>query len=48
MKLSLRFIALIGVIVPRRLRSVLTVFLIGLVMWGIVSLLVTGVREHAD
>ena len=33
---------------PRRLRSVLTVFVIGLLFWGVVSLLVAGVREHAD
>ncbi|MFO1337509.1 MAG: hypothetical protein U1F53_04620 [Burkholderiaceae bacterium] len=33
---------------PRRLRSVLTVFVVGLLAWGIVSLLVAGVREHVD
>lgn len=33
---------------PRRVRSVLTVFLVGLVVWGVVSLLVAGVREHVD
>jgi capsular polysaccharide transport system permease protein len=33
---------------PRRIRSVLTVFAIGLVAWGIVSLLVASVREHVD
>jgi len=33
---------------PRRIRAVLTVFIIGLVAWGVVSLLVAGVREHVD
>jgi capsular polysaccharide transport system permease protein len=33
---------------PRRVRSVFTVFLVGLLVWGVVSLLVAGVREHAD
>ena len=31
---------------PKRLHGVLATFLIGLLLWGIVSLLVTGVREH--
>jgi capsular polysaccharide transport system permease protein len=33
---------------PRRIRAVLTVFVIGLLAWGVVSLLVAGVREHVD
>lgn len=33
---------------PRRIRSLLTVFAVGLVAWGIVSLLVASVREHVD
>jgi len=33
---------------PRRLRSVITVFLLGLVAWGVGSLLVASIREHAD
>lgn len=33
---------------PERLRSILTVFVIGLIGWGVVSLLVAGVREHMD
>jgi capsular polysaccharide transport system permease protein len=33
---------------PRRLRSVFTVFLIGLAAWGVVSLLVAAIREHSD
>jgi capsular polysaccharide transport system permease protein len=33
---------------PRRIRSLLTVLAVGLVAWGIVSLLVASVREHVD
>jgi capsular polysaccharide transport system permease protein len=33
---------------PRRIRSVLTVFLIGLILWGVASLVVAAVLEHAD
>jgi capsular polysaccharide transport system permease protein len=33
---------------PRRIRSVFTVFLIGLIVWGVLSLLVAAVREHSD
>lgn len=33
---------------PRRLRGVLTVLLLGLVAWGVVSLLVASVREHTE
>lgn len=33
---------------PRRLRSVLTVFVLGLIAWGIVSLVFASVREHTD
>jgi capsular polysaccharide transport system permease protein len=33
---------------PKRLRNVLAVFLLSLVMWGIASLMVTAVREHAE
>ena len=33
---------------PRRLRAVLTVFLLGLILWGVVSLVVAGVREHTE
>ncbi len=31
---------------PRRLRSILTVLIAGLMVWGIVSLVTAGVREH--
>jgi capsular polysaccharide transport system permease protein len=33
---------------PQRLRGILTVLIIGLIAWGVVSLLVAGVREHMD
>ena len=33
---------------PRRLRSVFATFVLGLVAWGILSMLVAGVREHQD
>ena len=33
---------------PRRIRSVLMVFVLGLVAWGVLSLLVASIREHAD
>jgi capsular polysaccharide transport system permease protein len=33
---------------PRRIRAIFTVFIVGLLAWGVVSLLVAGVREHVD
>jgi capsular polysaccharide transport system permease protein len=33
---------------PRRIRSVVTVFVLGLILWGVASLVIAGVREHAD
>ena len=33
---------------PRRLRSIVSTFILGLVAWGILSMLVAGVREHQD
>jgi capsular polysaccharide transport system permease protein len=33
---------------PRRLRGVAATFLLGLVAWGILSMLIAGVREHQD
>jgi capsular polysaccharide transport system permease protein len=33
---------------PRRIRSVFTVFLLGLISWGVVSLLLASIREHGD
>lgn len=33
---------------PRRFRGVLSVLIIGLVVWGILSMLIAGIREHND
>jgi capsular polysaccharide transport system permease protein len=33
---------------PRRIRSAFTVLLIGLIAWGVVSLLIAAIREHSD
>lgn len=33
---------------PRRIRSVITVLLLGLVAWGVTTLLVASIREHVD
>jgi len=33
---------------PKRFRSVVAVFILGLVIWGISSMLITGIREHQD
>jgi capsular polysaccharide transport system permease protein len=33
---------------PRRARSVLTTFVVGVVAWGALSILIAGVREHRD
>jgi capsular polysaccharide transport system permease protein len=33
---------------PRRVRSIFTVLFIGLIAWGVVSLLVAAIREHSD
>jgi len=33
---------------PRRLRGILTAFVVGMVIWGVISMLIAGVREHRD
>jgi capsular polysaccharide transport system permease protein len=33
---------------PRRVRSMFTVLLLGLIAWGVVSLLLAAIREHSD
>lgn len=33
---------------PRRIRSILSVLIAGLVAWGVLSMLLAGVREHKD
>lgn len=33
---------------PRRFRSVFTVFLVGMITWGVAGLLIAAIREHSD
>jgi capsular polysaccharide transport system permease protein len=33
---------------PRRIRNILATFLLGLIAWGVLSMLLAGVREHQD
>lgn len=33
---------------PRRLRAVLAVLVLGLIAWGVLSMLIAGIREHQD
>jgi capsular polysaccharide transport system permease protein len=33
---------------PRRVRAILAVFLLGLVTWGVLAMLIAGIREHQD
>ena len=33
---------------PRRIRSIFMVLLVGIISWGVVSLLVASVKEHTD
>jgi capsular polysaccharide transport system permease protein len=33
---------------PRRIRSVFTVFMLGLIGWGVATLLIASVREHSE
>ena len=33
---------------PRRLRAVLTTMILGMIAWGILAILIAGVREHID
>ncbi|MDF1835714.1 MAG: hypothetical protein P1U62_12655 [Alteraurantiacibacter sp. bin_em_oilr2.035] len=33
---------------PRRLRSIIAAFVLGLLTWGILSMLITGIKEHRD
>jgi capsular polysaccharide transport system permease protein len=33
---------------PRRIRSVFTVLLLGLITWGVASLVIAAIREHSD
>jgi capsular polysaccharide transport system permease protein len=31
---------------PKRIRGIITVFVLGLVLWGIASMIIAGVKEH--
>jgi len=33
---------------PRRLRAILATFLLGMIVWGILTILIAGIREHRD
>lgn len=33
---------------PRRLRSIAAVFVLGLIIWGVLSMLIAGIKEHQD
>ena len=33
---------------PRRLRGVAAVFIFGLVIWGVLTMLVAGIKEHME
>lgn len=33
---------------PRRIRNIIAIFLLGLIAWGILTMLLAGVREHQD
>ncbi len=33
---------------PRRLRAILTIFIFGMIAWGVLSILIAGVYEHRD
>jgi capsular polysaccharide transport system permease protein len=33
---------------PRRIRSIFTVFLLGLIVWGVANLLIAAILEHSD
>jgi capsular polysaccharide transport system permease protein len=33
---------------PRRLRAIIAVFALGMITWGVMSMLIAGIREHQD
>ena len=33
---------------PRRIRNVLVILVLSLIVWGVLSMVVSGVREHMD
>lgn len=37
-----------GAMEPRRLKAILSIFILGLIAWGVLTMIVAGVREHMD
>ena len=35
-------------LLPRRFRSIFTVFIVGLILWGVLSLILASIREHTE
>lgn len=35
-------------LLPRRLRSIFTAFVVGMILWGVLSLILASIREHAE
>jgi len=33
---------------PRRLRTIFAIFVLGLIVWGVLSMLIAGIKEHQD
>ncbi len=33
---------------PKRLRGILNVFVVGMILWAIMSMIVAGIKEHSD
>ena len=33
---------------PRRLRAIAAVFILGLIAWGVLTMLIAGIKEHQD
>ena len=33
---------------PRRLRAIFAIFVLGLIVWGVLSMLIAGIKEHQD
>ena len=33
---------------PRRLRTIISTFVLGLIVWGVLSMLIAGIKEHLD
>ena len=35
-------------LLPKRFRSIFTVFVVGLILWGVLSLVLASIREHDE